>query len=362
MDTRPASAPRLAAPPALLLAVYLVISLALLTSLLTGCTGESEEIPYRTYLERLGRTLDIEPPAVRPSEIPLPPRVGKLRQPLPSDSLDTLDFLALTGCEVQVTIGKRNSSLGRLAAPSQRLLLELEYLRLAPACIAHLHQTDRTELANTLDKALQLKREQLPALIFNATLGGPEYRAFWRGQATPGAYPAVDSGTAAQALSNIDQLTRQWLGGDYRADNEGFEILLSEVAGGGGGRLHRELDLQARWLAAADAALAQRMAQGPLCGTQLRHPAADILPVVVRRFFVEGIQAESAKMNGRQYQLLPPVADLETQLAGVLPDNYRQWMQARQASLDWSNAAPRRHVELLNEIQSPCGTSPAADP
>ena len=180
-------------------------------------------------------------PEINPTTAPSPPRSDELLLDIPADGLDRLDFLALSGCAVQATIIKRNSSLGRLAKPSQRLLLELEYLRLAPPCITHLRDSNNDALADLLEEAWQLRREQLPALIFNATLGSDEYQAFWLAVPAPGQYPRVSRTVAAAALDTINNHTRRWLGGDYRAQNRDFEILLGEVAGGGGGAL-----LQAR--------------------------------------------------------------------------------------------------------------------
>jgi len=158
---------------------------ALLALLLAGCGSQSPDAPFEEYLTRLGRTLSVERGAASPLALPQIPRPGELRLDLASGSLDALDFLALSGCALQVTIGKRNSSLGRMAPPSQRLLLELEFLQLAPPCIRHLQDAGRGELAATVQEAAELKKKQLPALIFNATLASEEYRDFWRSGSLP---------------------------------------------------------------------------------------------------------------------------------------------------------------------------------
>jgi hypothetical protein len=323
--------------------------------LLSGCQGSGPEGALEEYLTRLARALEVATPDVEAAAIPLPPRPGTLRITLPGSSLDTLDFLALTGCELQVTIGKRNSSLGRMAAESQRLLLELEYLRLAPDCIAHQRAVGRAALADTLEAAWQDKREQLPARIFNATLAGDEYRRFWRTGTSPGDYPAATGSQVIDALQAINGLARRWLSGDYRADNLEFEIYLGEVAGGDGGALLRALALQGAWLGAADTALARREQRGPLCAPGVRHGTADILPNVVRRFFIDGIQPHSAALGGRYHQLLPPVRQLEALLAGVLPPAFTAWQAQRDTLLENLTSAPRRHVTRLQSTMAPCG-------
>lgn len=216
---------------------------------------------------------------------------GQLQLDVATDNLDGIDFLALRGCAVQATVLKYNSSLGRAARPSQRLLLALEYLDRAPACIARLRRSSNDALAERLADAWHRRREQLPALIFNATLGSDEYSAFWLPSPAPGQYPRVNRRTTAAALAAINDHVRRWLGGDYRARNRELELLLSEVAGGVGG----------------------------------------------------------ARMEQHYQQLLPPIAALEAQLLSVLPQNYRGWMEERNARIAQFANAPKPEIDYTGK-------------
>lgn len=336
--------------PGLLLTVMLLA--------LAGCSDGGPEEALADYATRLARPLDAAVTEPEASPLPRPPRVGKLQLTLGDDSLGTLDFLSLTGCEVQVTIGKRNSSLGRMAAPSQRLLLELEYLRLAPACIRYLRTVDKGELADTLQAAHTLKQRQLPARIFNATLGSEEYRRLWSLPNSLGDYPAQTGSAVTTALEAINASSGRWLAGDYSADSHTLELQLSTVARGDGGALLMALRTQADWLDAANALLAQR--DTPLCSGPIRHRAADVLPNVVRRHFAEGIQAWSADLARREQALLPALRELEDLLDDVLPDSYRGWRTSRDRQLDEWSSAPRRHVQAIQALLEPCGGLPQA--
>jgi hypothetical protein len=293
------------------------VSLAALVLAVTACQGDDGQAPFRNYLTRLGRVLDTPVPAVYAAVLPQAPRPAQLRHELPPGKLGTLDFLAISGCEVQVTIGKRNSSLGRMAKESQRLLLDV---------------------ADTLEQAWQLKKQQLPALAFNATLGSQEYRDFWRRRSLEASYPASTSSSVITALEAVNAMVRRWLSGDYRADNLEFEILLGEIATGDGGTLLAALARQGEWLASADRLLADRMQRKPLCTPGFRPDAADILHNVVVKYFIGEIQPAAAALERRRQQLLSPVALLEAQLSSALPNN----------------AAPKRHVEQIMAIQAPC--------
>lgn len=329
---------------------------------LAACSGATPDAPFTLYLERLAGALDTAPPVTQPPPTPAPPRAGALRIALPGERLDTLDFLALHGCALQVNIGRKNSSLGRMARPSQALLLELEFLRLAPACITQLDAEGNAALAQQLGAARRQKQTELAARIFNATLGGAEYRAFWRHTRPPGDFPAVPDAATLQALHAINAAAARWLAGDYSVDDFEFELLLSEVAGGDGGGLLGALNRQAHWLGEADRLLQARSERGPLCGPQLRHAAADILPNVVQKFFVTGIQPGAAALHRRYHDLMPPVRALEALLVDVLPPAFTRWRDAREAVLLRGAQAPRRHVERVQALLAPCGDSFAAPP
>lgn len=331
-----------------------LLLLALLPAVLPACGQSGPEQAYAQYLARLARTLSVTADEAPPPPTPQLPAPRELRRELAPGKLGALDFLALSGCAVQVTIGKRNSSLGRMARPSQRLLLELEYLRLAPACISYQREQGEEALATTLEEAWELKRGQLPALIFNATLGSSEYRQLWQTPAASADYPGNTSSAVISALATINSHAQRWLDGDFRADNQAFELLLSEAATGDGGALLQALAIQAGFLTEANRMLDERLAQGPLCAPGIRLAAADILATVVRKYFVAGIQPRAAALNRRYHELLPPLWELEQMLETDLPLPHQSWRQQRDNAFAELALAPRRHVEELQAIQQPC--------
>ncbi|MEH6585051.1 MAG: DUF3080 family protein [Halioglobus sp.] len=328
-------------------------------ALLAGCAEKSPDAPFQVYLDRLGRTLDVkvESPAAHRA-VPRSPRPGKLRLGIPTDKLGTLDFMDLRGCELQVTIGKANSSLGRLARDSQKLLLALEYLNLAPNCITMLQAEGELELANKLQQAQAHKTTVLPALIYNATLASEEFQALWRPTPVTTDYPANTSSAVITALNNISQAANRWLAGNYEANNLKFELLLSEVSRGDAGQLWRALAHQGQWLDAANTILAQRLQRGPLCQANLRPQAADILPNVVRKYFVDAIQPRAAVLGRRYHQVLPPVLTLEKRLLTSLPSRYLDWSEDRNSAFSALNDKPKQHVRQLQKVLTPCQGNP----
>ncbi len=326
----------------------------LLLLLIAGCGGQNPETRLETYTTRLARPLDVEITAPARSPLPALPRAEALQIPTTRSALDGMDFLRLRGCALQATVARRNSTLGRIAPPSQRLLLELSFLHEAPPCIDKLRDDGEDELATVLEVAQKQKKSQLPALIFNATLGTREFRDFWRGGEHLGNYPEQTSSLVVTALEYVVESSRRWLGGDYTADASEFELALSDISRGDGGELLQALGRQEAWLAVANEAIDERLKAGELCRAGLEPKAAPILRTVVQKYFVGEVQPWSAALNQRYHALLDPMETLEGQLASVRPQAYRQWQQQRTALLEASRSAPALHVRRLQALLGPC--------
>lgn len=318
---------------------------------LTACTGSPEgESRLRNYLDRLARTLD---QAIVADAIPALRVPGLAPLALAAQDIGLLDFLGLSGCDLQVNLARRNTQLGRHASASQQLLLDLEFLRLAPPCIEHLLTKGEAELATTLSDAARGRREQLPLSIYNAILAGPEYAALWRWQAQLADYPAATAGDVVAALVALDALVGRWLSGDYTVDPAAFELLLSELRGGDGGALLHAALLQDAHLGPGTRALAMT-SPDVFCPGGRRTERARVLATVVQKFFVGDVQVWLAAVSQRRHQLLPPIGGIEAALAKVLPDTYLHWQQQRDRALDRLAESPRAHVNALQALTRNC--------
>lgn len=331
---------------------------ALLAALLVACAEPGPEQLLDDYLLRLARPLAESPPptdVLEEEKLALrPPRWTALQIPIAPSAIDGLDFLKLRGCALQQTVARRNSSLGRMAPPSQRLLLELEFLSHVDACITHLQSESEDDLATLLREAADSKQRQLPALIFNASLGNEEYRDFWRAGPALDDYPAQTSSLVVDALEAISSAASRWLTGNYSTDDLDFELLLGDIATGDGGELLRALSVQNAYLHSASTMLLMRAQRAPLCERGMKPEAATILRTVASKYFVGRVQPWSATLSRRGHALLPPVRELELSLAEVLPEAYIRWRDAREKAFDEWSGAPRRHVSALQTLLGNC--------
>jgi len=241
---------------------------------LVACQPSGPDAPFHAQLIALRAVFPAAPADDAAGRPHPPPPADALQLPIAANGLQGVDILALRGCAVQRNIVRRDTSLGRMARPSQQLLLTLEYLRLAPPCIRRL-RVDNRALADALHRAWRRQRAQLPALIFNATLGGDQYHALRRAAPLPGHYPRVATCDTASALQAIEAMVHRWLAGDYRARERDLELWLAAVAGGAGGEwwpsvasLEARLDAvlppsYRRWMAVRDQRLETLVAAAP---------------------------------------------------------------------------------------------------
>jgi len=326
--------------------------------LLSGCGAGGPEADLDEYIDKLSRVLEQPEDATNGRVMPRLPAVRDLRREAPTESISILEFLQIRQCELQQLVAARNSSLGKLARPSQRLVYQLNFLRTGEACLARMGES-HPELSAILARALEQKRQQLPEFIWQATLGGEEFRSFWRfgGGSLP---PTFDSdGTLSPALEQLLEDARRWLRGDYRVDEARLERLLGRIADGNGGVQLRAWMQLSNKLSTASAIVDARLARRPLCFKEMHPPAADIFYTVVKEVFVRRIQVWAATLNSRYYELFPVIRRFEELLAPGEPPAYGACRAARDEALSHAMLALKRHVTSLHPAMDQCKLMPA---
>src|SRR5690554_4307827 len=104
---------------------YALAGLLLLVAASNSCTSVNDRLD--DYQARLNRVLDEQTTAQSVTRVPRRP-VQHNRLALPQADINLLELLRLDQCRIGLTVAQKNSSLGRVALPSQQLLMELELL------------------------------------------------------------------------------------------------------------------------------------------------------------------------------------------------------------------------------------------
>lgn len=336
--------------------VYLIKKgwlLALVVIGLVSCGTKSDlQQELDEYIERLSRTLDISPNPSGPIGVM---RIDAPPVDIPRVKISLLEFLRLFGCELQYTVGERNSSLGRVATGSQRLLNTLQMLRQAPDCMEILQSANRSEDAARLRELMRQKKQQLPALIYNAILAGPEFRELWS-PLLPEDYPVSTNSSVIDALDQLVGHVTRWLNGDYLVDGVELELLLKELRKGDAGALIQALAIYRSGLIEADGLIESRLALRPVCLTGAPNDVSRTFERVVSRYFIGAIQIRQATIHRRQFELLAAVRRLEGLVKEVQPQRYRNWVADRERILENAQAAPRDHVVQIKKLLQQCGS------
>lgn len=326
---------------------------------LAGC-DESQtaggQADLNEYLKRLSAVTGVEIPPVAPSANSLdlprdqPPDLSG------SGQIDLIDFLSLSGCELQINLGRRNTQMGRIASPSQRLLLDLEFMALTPSCAALLAERGDSELA---DKLMEVSRERQALAVYSihqAILMGPEWRQFWQPPRGLNGYPEATNTQIVTSLARLAGLTHQWMGGNWQASNREFELLLSDLRAGDGGALLLAYHRVAQDLDRANQMLTQSVGAAPLCPYGKPTERSRALERIVTRFFVGDVQPWLVAIRQRKELLLEPVHALETSLAEALNPNYVDWKSRRDALLERQPELIRTHIGHIQRTLADCAT------
>jgi hypothetical protein len=323
--------------------------------LLTGCGQTDSGLAHlNEYLNRLSTVTETALESQAPPRFDLAPPSPEKGGPTNNQQIDLIDFLSLTGCSLQVNLGRRNTQLGRTAAPSQRLLLDLEFLDLAPACIDLLESRGDTALAATIRVASDDRKRSLPSAVFDAVLLGAEWRAFWHANPTLGDYPRQTSSVVEHTVTSLTAMTASWLNGDWSADNRAFELLLSDVRTGDGGELLLATSQLVWALERANALLTKTQSERPLCPFGQPTERSRALKRVVQQFFVAKVQSWVVSLRRRAELIHEPTQRLETVLAGSVTQPYQDWVVARDTLLAQLTYMTRQHVQAVQATLASC--------
>lgn len=332
----------------------IIVATFSIASLLAGCgstpLGESLLV---NYIERLSNTLSVDKPA-RPAIDP--PRIVEFEIapiPIETQSIGLIDLLSVTDCELKINIARRNTLLAKSASPSQQLLLDLEFLRLAPACIDSLKSSGDDKLAEIIKEARELRDQQLPARIFNAVIADLEWQALWSVPLSLGNYPEQSSDDEAQALNALAHRIERWLSGNWDREDEMIELVLSELRTGAGGSLLLAASTQQAFLAQASKLL-EATPREELCRRGEATQTSVVLNTVIQKYFAGEVQGWLSTVNQRHYALLREVESIESSLNDVLTNEYREWQSTREVTTEYLFSAPRSHVAAIKATQGPC--------
>ena len=334
--------------------------------LLAGCQpGDDGLALQEDYLQRLDRVLQSE--GFQPFEpgvmglFRMPPRRERLIE-IAELRISLLDLLLdLDRCpQLQQTISQRNSILGVHLQPSSRLAHEGELLRGLQQCITYLQAKDEQTLVENLQLLQQGKREQLPAVFWNALNGSREFEHYLR--FAPQALPRipVEDDAALDALEQLAQLGSQLPQALPPPLGEIDAWMFALHASDQGGQLITSLASLTHTLDEASRLLEERQSRRPVCPLGRATERGTILQTIFVKFYAGSLQPYMALVDQRGQSWSGSLRRL-AQVREIPPamQNYLLRLSAEEDSL-WADfqAATDRHVRIWQKMLGSCGLAP----
>lgn len=339
---------------------------AVMACLLTGCNPFSDARPMMDeYVERVGRVLDVEPEF---SDIPASEQMPRRRNrviPMPELELGMLDFLSLYGCELQYVVGEKNSVMGKVMQPVNRLRYEVRFIRTAGDC---LNTVDDERLQDVLKQAITSKRESLPIAIWNATWGVEEAETLFTLAKDEYPVEATDSLSdlardARQLNKTVTALLEQNLDVDLDFLGQVHQRWQAEYRAG---QLINSAHLVTARLGDGTHLIRQRLENRPLCFNGKPNSQSDIVHGMFFSIYIGKIQPYLADLRRARTDLIEPLSELAAMQADLMPVHFQGWYESALALKGsksiWANLdkAVAAHTKSWQTLLEQCGLRPGA--
>lgn len=331
---------------------------------LAGCAPDSG-VPEMMddYVAQVADALELSPELSEIGPVSGIPRRRERVLEMPDLDMGMLDFLSLYGCELQHVVGEKNSIMGKVMQPLNRLRYEARFILAAEDCIP---ETGRDGVKEDLEEAIKSKSETLPVAVWNATWGVEEVeRLFTLSQ---GHYPMNGADNpVAELASDVDRLNRT-VRGLLEGDTDEPLDYVGEVhqrwqAEHRAGQLLNSARLLTTRLDDATALLVERIENDPLCPEEERSASAEALRDIYANGYAGNVERYLESIDQAKEALIKPFETLGTQQTETMPDAFQAWY--RQA-LDTENSASLwgqldraalAHERRWQQLMEQCGVS-----
>ncbi|QSX31704.1 DUF3080 family protein [Shewanella cyperi] len=323
---------------------------------MSACTPNAEEL-WQDYQDRLERVLEQSLSSkTTPSDVPVFVPPPKRRWLDAQVNISLLQLAKIAQCSLGRLIAEHNNSLGKVAQPSQRLAYQLNFIRLAPECIASLNKAQSDEAA--LRSVLQAERQAKIGSAMQDLHFMLEQDSTLRQKLVPG--HGLDSRQPLGGLSETQLAFNVLLTLKQAIALADWEKLNTESVEQALGELHRSDLIAGYMLSLAQSLTALEglnqelsQAKGFLCQPGRNKNRQEILLNVLNKVFIGRLQPFLGALDTIQFELGPALLDLYTGTAyeaqlqfyfGELPDS----------AMTRLKAAIKEHIALWQQLQQSC--------
>lgn len=346
---------------------WLGITLISICGLLLGCSESPTQGLMDDYLSRVTRALDVDriEPEERPT-LPSWPAASQRQVPLQDIRLGLLEAYGLRGCTDLLTrVAERNTQLGRVMIPSQRLLYELRLANTLEACLNQPSSALDASMREDLEALAQQVRLRLSAVYWNFLVSSDEMAGLYSlsgERLNPNRNLPL---TEQQAqLERLLDWSRQLAQQQLPAASEDLERQLRIFRDQAmiGQLLHALVDAN-RYLRAVNHQLEKRLGEEPLCPRPTPElPRAQVSQNVLINIYMGEVQPWFARLERKAQIWFPAINELlDSPLAPPRIQEYRkEWIDPDNPETPWRQFQQlnRQHAQHWEALLHQCGLRP----
>lgn len=325
-----------------------LLSLIAVVFVLSGCSDPAQSL-MDDYAKRLGRTLALELQDPAPLDLQPLPSITTTRADIAETSITLVELVATRACGLDVLLGERNSSLGKVMPPSQRLKYELNFLKQVQPCLTHPDiapdlQQKLTAIAS--DKTRQIDKHWQNFLQQDETLRQQLHP--YRSLSEPNSVAGVAE--TMQALHSLLTLQKSiveqnWQQASSINPEQALEALYKANTLS---QLQQSLRFSQNWLQSLNQQL-DRVDLTAQCPAGKHSDKAEILNTILLQYFIGKVQVYLAQVDGTYQQLYPLLKQLYQGTALEQPISQR--FEVPNTEL---KAELKRHVIWWKAVQQQC--------
>lgn len=328
-----------------------VVSLVAIVFVVTGCSDPALSLMH-DYTSRLSRTLALEIHDPAPLDLQPLPSITTTRLDIADSSITLVELVATRACGLDLLLGERNSSLGKVMTPSQRLKYELAFLKQVQPCLNNPDITPDLQQKLAViasDKARQIDKHWQNFLQQDETLRQQLHP--YRNLSEPNSVAGVAD--TMQALHSLLALQKSIVQQDWQqASSINPEQALEALCKANTlSQLQQSLRFSQNWLQSLNQQLDQvdLIAQ---CPAGKSSDKAEILNTILLQYFIGKVQLYLAQVDGTYQQLYPLLLQLYQGTA--LAQSIQQRFEVPNTEL---KAELKRHVTWWKAVQQHCPKS-----
>jgi hypothetical protein len=315
---------------------------------LSGCSDPAITL-MEDYASRLERVLALELQEPATADLAPLPSIADTRSEIAESSITLVELVATRSCGMDLLLGERNSSLGKVMSPSQRLKYELAFLKQVQPCLTNpdiAPDLQQKLAAIAADKAALIDKHWQNFLLQDETLRQQlhPYRSLSEPNSVAGVAETLQAMHALLALRK--QISEQnWQQANEIDPEQALEALYQANTLS---QLQQSLRFSQNWLHSLNQQLDQ-LDLTAQCPAGKSSDKADILHTILLTYFIGKVQVYLAQLDGSYQQLYPLLKQLyqDTAMAQAVSLRFEAPYNELKAEL-------KRHVTWWKAVQQQC--------